>query len=71
MNRFYANICNGMSKSSALNEAQKYLREYTPQPETFDNDEMFDPTFVDDFTPEEHPYDNPHFWAAFVLLDAI
>lgn len=50
---------------------QKYLREYTPQPETFDNDEMFDPTFVDDFTPEEHPYDNPHFWAAFVLLDAI
>lgn len=71
MNRFYANLCGGMNKREALSDAQNYLRGYTPQAEAFEDDEMFDPTFEDDTPVEEHPYDNPQYWAAFVLLDAI
>lgn len=71
MNKFYANLCNGMNKGDALKDAQSYLRSYTPPTDSFEDDEMFDPSFEDDVPSEDHPYDNPQFWAAFVLLDAI
>lgn len=71
MDRFYANLVDGMSKHNALAEAQEYLRNYKAEAQDWSDDEMFDPDFEDEQPQDEYPYRNPQFWSAFVLLDAI
>lgn len=55
MKHFYAALLSGKSKTTALREAQKYVREYA----------------VESATGTMHPYQAPKYWAAFILLDDI
>ena len=55
MEHFYSALLSGKSKTVALQEAQRKVREYEV---VTDAGKM-------------HPYLNPKFWAAFILLDAI
>jgi CHAT domain-containing protein/predicted RNase H-like HicB family nuclease len=57
MTQFYANLTSGKSKRQSLLDAQRYIREYE------------DPSAPDG--PKRHPYSDPRYWAAFILLDAI
>jgi CHAT domain-containing protein len=58
MTQFYTNLTSGMSKRMSLLDAQRYIREY-------ETDETTNPT------QKMHPYANPKYWAAFILLDAV
>lgn len=69
MTRFYANLTSGMTKKASLTEAQQYLRTYTPDPQVYEDDEVFEG--LEEEPIDEHPYSSPQYWAAFVLLDAI
>lgn len=75
MTRFYANLVTGKNKFEALREAQQYVRNYEIEREvTSSNDILF-------FLPNQNkknkeikkvkPYQDPRYWAAFILLDAI
>ena len=78
MTRFFDNLSQGKSKYEALKEAQQHLQDYTimveEQPQsavTFELEqnriaEEKEKTFV-----EKHPYEDPQFWAAFILVDGI
>ena len=57
MTRFYELLMSGHAKNVALRMAQHAVRTYTVEGET-------DPQ-------KSHPYSNPQFWAAFILLDAL
>ena len=81
MTRFYANLISGMGKAEALRDAQRYVREYEREREVVVDDGRHKLTAkekeearmndVDKIVIKEHPYQDPAFWAAFVLLDAI
>jgi CHAT domain-containing protein len=83
MQRFYANLMNGMSKHESLFEAQRYLREYEIEEDVkqpSDNLTMFQRKQINKrekyveqktITRKIHPYAKPEYWAAFILLDAI
>jgi CHAT domain-containing protein len=58
MTQFYTNLTSGMNKHKSLLEAQRYVREY-------ETDATANPS------EKVHPYSNPKYWAAFVLLDAV
>jgi CHAT domain-containing protein len=81
MDKFYANLADGMSKRQSLINAQKYVREYEEE-STIDlnadltssqikqlerEGQKIEPNIV---TKKTRPFDNPKFWAAFILLDA-
>lgn len=55
MTQFYQNLLSGMSKREALSKAKIYLRNYT----------------IDSHGNAIKRYDNPKYWAAFVLLDSL
>jgi CHAT domain-containing protein/tetratricopeptide (TPR) repeat protein len=57
MTQFYTNLTSGKSKRQSLLDAQRYLREY---------EDLSAPD-----GPKRHPYSDPRYWAAFILLDAI
>jgi CHAT domain-containing protein len=57
MTQFYANLTSGKSKRQSLLDAQRYIREY---------EDLSAPD-----GPKRHPYSDPKYWAAFILLDAI
>jgi CHAT domain-containing protein len=57
MTQFYSNLTKGMSKRNSLLAAQRYVREYEVS--------------VEASTGATHPYADPTYWAAFVLLDAV
>lgn len=56
MTEFYKAFMSGMSKQEAVTAAQKYVRDY----ESISEDNTI-----------THPYQDPKFWAGFILLDAI
>jgi CHAT domain-containing protein/tetratricopeptide (TPR) repeat protein len=58
MTQFYTNLTSGMTKRRSLLEAQRYVREYETGETTASSQKV-------------HPYSNPKYWAAFVLLDAV
>ena len=55
MEHFYSALLSGKSKTAALHEAQRMVRNYE----------------VTNDSGKTYPYVNPKFWAAFILLDAI
>lgn len=82
MTRFYANLTAGKSKSESLREAQEYVREYEMEVEK----KVYDNRRTRPLTARERaqaqkdakvvkqtvrPYQNPRYWAAFILLDAV
>ena len=81
MTRFYADLISGMGKAEALRDAQRYVREYEREREVFEDDgrkklaakdrEEAQMNEVKKVVIKERPYQDPAFWAAFVLLDAI
>lgn len=74
MQQFYANLMAGMNCKDALNAAQHFLREYTvssTKPVQQSNTKNKRWRHSKQAQPNTHPYNNPRFWAAFVLLDSI
>ena len=81
MTRFYADLISGMGKAEALRDAQRYVREYEREREVFEDDgrkklaakdrEEAQMNEVKKVVIKERPYQDPAFWAAFVLLDGI
>ncbi len=69
-----------MPRAEALHEAKKWLRELTfqklhqlHQPESGDDDEIVrspQEGAAQAAAPPSHPYSDPHYWAAFILLGA-
>jgi CHAT domain-containing protein len=56
MSQFYTNLTQGKSKRQSLLNAQRYVREYSDASATNEA--------------ARHPYSDPQYWAAFILLDA-
>ena len=56
MSEFYRNLVSGESTYNALGKAQKYLRNYEIE--------------TNDANGKRKIYSDPHYWAAFILLDA-
>jgi CHAT domain-containing protein len=82
MTQFYTNLTSGMSKRKSLLEAQRYVREYEEeetittngnltsfQKKQLENKDISVMQKTD--TQPVHPYSDPKYWAAFILLDAI
>lgn len=83
MTQFYNNLANGMSKNDALHQAQYYLRDYEEEVEM---ESEISPS-VSAYAKEQaeqvsnkikgkkkkmiKKYNDPKYWAAFILLDAI
>ena len=77
MTRFYKNLLSGKTKTESLSEAQKYVRDYEievtdygKRPLTAKEKEQAYNRNTETTVKKIHPYANPYFWAAFVLLDA-
>ena len=75
MTHFYKNLISGMSKLTSLKEAQQYLKDYS-----ITEEEVSEEPEVLNFIPQErkenepkpvHPFEDPYFWAAFILIDGI
>ena len=65
MTAFYRNLTSGkMSKYESLQQAQKYVREYEVK---IPKDESYPQKGYDTL----RRYENPIYWAAFILLDAV
>ena len=82
MTQFYANLISGKSKFESLREAQRYVREYEVEKEIVKNDGRKRPLTArekaetqkqntEKYIKKLKPYQDPKFWAAFILLDAI
>jgi CHAT domain-containing protein len=82
MTQFYTNLTSGMSKRKSLLEAQRYVREYetevevnslsnlTPmQQRQQQKSGVLNNTSTQ--TKKVRPYEDPKYWAAFILLDAV
>jgi CHAT domain-containing protein len=82
MTQFYTNLTSGKSKRQSLLDAQRYLREYEVE-ETVEQSSNLTPSQQKQIQRREnndeqkavtrkvHPYADPKYWAAFILLDAI
>ena len=55
MENFYQRLTEGHTAQQALHQAQQAVRNYAP----------------DASQPDVHPFSNPFYWAAFILLDAL
>lgn len=77
MTQFYKNLISGKSKNKSLADAQQYLKDYTVS-ETFSEDSsngfklvQQQDTTINEVIKTVHPYENPYYWAAFILIDGI
>ena len=78
MSRFYKNLISGMSKYQSLKEAQQYLKDYTISATTSDKEPgQFQLVQTKQEEQKEgevvpvHPFEDPFYWAAFILIDGI
>ena len=81
MSRFYSNLITGKSKIESLRDAQKYVREYETEVEIQSDNKPAISAHAkvqaqQSHTQQKvikkvHPYQNPKYWAAFILLDAL
>lgn len=83
MTRFYEHFLSGKSKLESLALAQKYVREYEEETEVFEESGMtasqrrknrrlgIEPGNTSTETVRVRPFENPRYWAAFILLDAL
>jgi CHAT domain-containing protein len=82
MTQFYTNLTSGKSKRQSLLDAQRYLREYEVEETITKNGNLtsFQKQQLEkqgksieqkSETKSVHPYSDPKYWAAFILLDAI
>ena len=79
MTKFYANLVAGKNKFESLREAQRYVRDYEIEREVTDNGGMIilmpnekrNKQKKNKEVKKIKPYQNPSYWAAFILLDAI
>jgi CHAT domain-containing protein len=79
MTQFYTNLTSGMSKRKSLLEAQRYVREYETEVEvtnlTLWQQRQDQKSSVENNTTTQlekvRPYEDPKYWAAFILLDAL
>ena len=79
MTQFYTNLISGKSKFESLREAQRYIREYEIEKEVSKNSGKRPLSVqakeqakkVEKVIKKIRPYQNPKYWAAFILLDAI
>ena len=81
MTLFYKNLTSGMSKYESLKQAQKYVREYEAEVEIKSDEKKHlnanqneqarkDAAKEKEFK-KVKKYQDPYYWAAFILLDAI
>ena len=81
MTQFYKNLTSGMSKSGSLKHAQKYVREYEEEVEVKSDtrpsvsahakEQAQQKTTKEKTIKKVKKYQDPYYWAAFILLDAI
>lgn len=79
MTQFYTNLMLGKHKIEALRDAQRYVREYEIEKDISKDDNKRPLTAhareqkkkQEKVTVKIKPYQNPIYWAAFILLDAI
>lgn len=81
MTQFYKNLTSGMSKYESLKQAQKYVREYEvevevksdtrPSVSAHAKQQAQQNTNKEKEFKKVKKYQNPYYWAAFILLDAI
>ena len=81
MSRFYSNLIAGKSKIESLRDAQKYVREYETEVEIKSDNrpaisahakaQVQQSKTQQKYVKKVHPYQNPKYWAAFILLDAL
>lgn len=81
MTQFYKNLTSGMSKSESLKHAQKYVREYEEEAEVKSDirpsvsahakEQAQQKTTKEKTIKKVKKYQDPYYWAAFILLDAI
>lgn len=83
MTKFYEHLLSGKSKLESLSLAQKYLREYEEYDEVHNDANLTasqkrdEHRYGSEQTTENSerakikPFDDPKFWAAFILLDAL
>ena len=80
MTQFYKNLTSGMNKFESLRDAQRFVREYEKEVEV-GNDVNSELANIPELAQGNNsgkktkkkirPYQDPLFWAAFILLDAI
>lgn len=81
MSRFYSNLITGKNKIESLRDAQKYVREFETEVEVkADNktaisahakEQLQQSSTQQKIIKKVHPYKDPKYWAAFILLDAL
>lgn len=81
MSRFYSNLVAGKSKIESLRDAQKYVREYETEVEVRPDNkpaisahakvQVQQSNTQQKIIKKVHPYKDPKYWAAFILLDAL
>lgn len=81
MVQFYKNLTSGMSKHESLKQAQKYLREYEVEVEEAEDsphqisahakEQARKDTNREKTTKKVKKYQDPYYWAGFILLDAL
>ena len=83
MTQFYKNLTSGMSKYESLRQAQKFVREYEVEVEIKSDEKTTYNANQQEQAKKEaekrvtkeyrktKKYDDPYYWAAFILLDAI
>ena len=81
MTQFYKNLTSGMSKHESLKQAQKYLREYEVEVEMAQDsrhqisahakEQAQQEANKEKTTKKVKKYQDPYFWAGFILLDAL
>ena len=81
MSRFYSNLVAGKSKIESLRDAQKYVREYETEVEVRPHNkpaisahakvQVQQSNTQQKIIKKVHPYKDPKYWAAFILLDAL
>lgn len=80
MSKFYEYLIAGKSKYESLREAQRYVREYEEEVEVKDDEkksynanqkEQTQRQQTEKVYKKSKPYQDPKYWAAFILLDGI
>lgn len=81
MTQFYKNLTSGMSKRESLKQAQKYVREYEvevevksdvrPSVSAYAKEQIQQNATKKKTLKKVRKYEDPYYWAAFILLDAL